>query len=98
MQTLRKLALIGRIPVSTPADHEDQAVEAAARSRLCSTGYASVGRVGCRFDDGTLVLSGNVTSYYQKQIAQTAVMSLSGIDRVVNEIKVRNCSRRPLGR
>jgi len=93
LQTLRKLALTGRIPVSTPADHEEQAVEAAARSRLRSTGYVCIGRVECRFDDGTLVLSGSVTSYYRKQIAQTAVMSLNGVDRVVNDIKVRNCSQ-----
>lgn len=71
------------------ANDEDESVVAAARSRLGSTGYACVAQVMCRFDDGTLVLTGRVSSYYLKQIAQAAVMSIDGVERVVNDIEVR---------
>ena len=94
LQTLRIPALAGRTPVSKSADHKDHPVVAEARSRLRSTGYTSVGRVECRFDDGTLVLTGKVTSYYQKQIAQAAVMPIEGVSRLVNDIEVRSRSWR----
>jgi hypothetical protein len=41
-----------------------------------------------RLDQGTLVLSGQVTSFYQKQLAQTATSRLPGIDMIVNELEV----------
>jgi osmotically-inducible protein OsmY len=41
-----------------------------------------------RLEQGTLVLSGRVMSFYQKQLAQMAACRLPGIDRVVNELEV----------
>jgi osmotically-inducible protein OsmY len=38
--------------------------------------------------EGTIVLSGEVGSYYQKQVAQEAVWTVEGVDRVVNELRV----------
>lgn len=53
--------------------------------------------------EGMLVLRGRVTSFYQKQAAQLAVLRLPGITRIVNELDVdaggpgpvsRNCDHR----
>jgi len=41
-----------------------------------------------RLEQGTLLLRGRVTSFYQKQIAQTAARRLPGVERVVNELEV----------
>lgn len=41
-----------------------------------------------RLEKGTLVLRGRVTSFYQKQMAQTAARRLPGVERIVNELEV----------
>jgi osmotically-inducible protein OsmY len=41
-----------------------------------------------RLEEGTLVLRGRVTSFHQKQLAQTAARRLPGISRIVNELEV----------
>jgi osmotically-inducible protein OsmY len=47
-----------------------------------------------RLDQGTLVLSGRVASFYQKQVAQTAARRLPGINRIVNDLEVEPLSVR----
>ena len=44
--------------------------------------------VSCHFQDGTLVLQGQVPTYYLKQIAQTAVAAIPGVEQVDNRIQV----------
>jgi osmotically-inducible protein OsmY len=56
--------------------------------RLQRSPYAAVRRVTCYFDEGVLVLQGDVPSYYQKQLAQSAVTGFSSIERVANRIRV----------
>jgi osmotically-inducible protein OsmY len=56
--------------------------------RLQASPYAAVRRVACYFDEGVLVLQGEVPSYYQKQLAQSAVTGFSSIERIVNRIRV----------
>ena len=41
-----------------------------------------------RLEEGTLVLRGRVTSFYQKQLAQHAARRLPGVERIVNELEV----------
>lgn len=38
---------------------------------------------------GTVTLRGNVASYYHKQVAQSAALTMLGTRRLVNEIEVR---------
>jgi osmotically-inducible protein OsmY len=45
-------------------------------------------RIWCEFQEGTLFLRGQVPSFHYKQIAQTAVARLEGVDRIVNDIEV----------
>jgi hypothetical protein len=56
--------------------------------RLQGSPYAAVRRVTCFFDEGVLVLQGEVPSYYQKQLAQSAVAGFENIERIANRIRV----------
>jgi osmotically-inducible protein OsmY len=40
------------------------------------------------YDRGTILLRGQVPSFYLKQLAQEAVKKIEGLGRVVNEIEV----------
>lgn len=64
-------------------------VIAEAERRLGGSAYLRGRSVFCRFDSGTLYLHGQLESFYQKQVAQTAVAQLAGVSRVINEIHVR---------
>jgi osmotically-inducible protein OsmY len=44
--------------------------------------------VSCSYYNGALVLTGRVSSYYQKQIAQTLVAALDGVNRIINNLEV----------
>jgi hypothetical protein len=55
---------------------------------LARSGYPVLDRVRCDFDDGVLLLCGQVPSYYLKQVAQEAVAGLSGVRLVRNELDV----------
>lgn len=79
--------------MSTLANLEEHPVVATAQESLRASGYTCLNRIECQFDDGTLILSGMVASYYQKQVAQSAVMKVDGVERLVNQIEVRKSSR-----
>lgn len=59
-----------------------------ARQRLTASPYASVRRVACQFDAGVLTLSGRLTAFFHKQLAQESVSGLPGVRQVVNQIEV----------
>lgn len=63
-------------------------VAAAARNRILQQPHLAVQRIWCELDEQTLFLYGQVPSFYLKQLAQTAVAGLDGVDQVVNEIEV----------
>ncbi len=63
-------------------------VTESARERLRSSPYLPVRSLACEFDRGVLRLRGRLSSFYQKQLAQQAVMGLSGVVEVVNEVVV----------
>lgn len=44
--------------------------------------------LSCEYSEGQLLLRGRVTSYYQKQVAQEAVLRLDAVEMVVNQIEV----------
>ncbi len=60
----------------------------AAQVRLQHSPYRAIRSVSCRFDDGVLTLIGRVPTFHHKQLAQTAVAGLSGVNQVDNRIKV----------
>ncbi len=59
-----------------------------ARERLRGSPYFRVRSLSCEFDRGVLRLRGRLSSFYQKQLAQEAVVGLSGVEEVINEIVV----------
>jgi len=65
-----------------------QSVEKIARAKLEVSPYSAFQKVTCEFTDGILTLRGNVSSFFHKQLAQEAVLSLSDTVTVRNELHV----------
>jgi hypothetical protein len=63
-------------------------IEKAAQTRLAKTGYRPLKGIICNFRDGTLVLQGEVPSYYHKQVAQEAIRKVHSVQTIVNQIEV----------
>jgi hypothetical protein len=61
---------------------------ATAEARLHHTSYLDLRRVSCHFVDGVLTLRGQVPSYHLKQIAQTLVGTLEGVECICNLLDV----------
>jgi osmotically-inducible protein OsmY len=64
-------------------------LESLVRADLRRSSYDEVGRVNCTLHDHVLTLTGRVSSYYLKQVAQRIVLDrLEGIAAIVNELQV----------
>ncbi|MCC7422453.1 MAG: BON domain-containing protein [Planctomycetaceae bacterium] len=46
-------------------------------------------RVSIHVDAGTVTLGGTVSSFYQKQVSQEFARRVAGVQRVINDIQVR---------
>jgi osmotically-inducible protein OsmY len=66
----------------------DTTVVEEVRSRLQDQPYHALKQIACEYRDGTLILRGRLPSYYLKQVAQTAVARIAGVERVLNQIEV----------
>jgi osmotically-inducible protein OsmY len=60
----------------------------ATQSALRNSGYQSLSRVSCEIRGGKVVLTGEVPSYYVKQLAQTIVQRLVFVEHVENRLEV----------
>jgi osmotically-inducible protein OsmY len=65
---------------------EDRAEAAAARLRQGL--YLELRQVECSWHTGVLQLRGHVSSYYLRQIAQTLVQGLDGVEAIDNQLEV----------
>lgn len=63
-------------------------IEAEASARLLRSSYGELRRVTGDFHEGILTLRGRVSSFYLKQIAQSLVQRLEGVERIVNRVEV----------
>ena len=63
-------------------------VTEAAKDRLQRTPYRALRALSCEYDRGVLFLRGELPSFYQKQLAQEAVIGLAGVAQVINETEV----------
>lgn len=77
-----------RSPDSPTAKSSYEEVTIAAEYRLRSCKNRELGRLQCEVQDGWLIIRGQVSSYYFKQLAQELVRSLVGVDRIVNQLEV----------
>ena len=59
-----------------------------AESQLRRSGHLPLSNIGCEFHQGVLILTGRLTTYYLKQMAQTAVVGLEEVEEIVNRIEV----------
>jgi osmotically-inducible protein OsmY len=64
----------------------------AATERLHASPYLLLRKVTCNCDEGLLVLTGSVPTYFHKQLAQQSVFGIKGVKQVVNQIDVCNQS------
>lgn len=64
-----------------------QFVARLARERL-GTSHHFLRHIHCDFEDGVATLRGRVPSYYLKQVAQSLVSTVDGVERVENEVEV----------
>jgi osmotically-inducible protein OsmY len=77
---------IGNQQAETMADAAALAEAAAARLRQAP--YLELRQVACAWHDGVLQLQGHVSSYYLRQIAQTLVQGLEGVEAIDNQLEV----------
>lgn len=63
-------------------------IAAAATVCLHNSPYTTLRRVSCECRLGVLFLTGRLSSFHQKQIAQEAVARVRGVTQVVNQIEV----------
>lgn len=68
-------------------------VQARAQARLRACPYREIRKTTCLFHKGVLRLSGDVSSFYMKQIAQTILKNIEGVKFIVNTIHVRTADR-----
>lgn len=59
-----------------------------ARERLSGTSYQFLRFVDCCFQNGVLTLRGRVPSFYLKQMAQSLLANIEGVDRIDNRVDV----------
>jgi osmotically-inducible protein OsmY len=67
----------------------DSFLDRQVRHTLRNTGYAALQLVDCRVENGTVELSGDVPSYYFKQLAQEVLLPLNEVQHVENRLRVR---------
>ena len=71
-----------------PQPYDSKQVEATAQSVLASDIHLLNYTFSCCYREGTLILRGRVRRYYHKQIAQTIVSGIDGVERIQNQIEV----------
>lgn len=65
-----------------------KAVTELALERLRASAHPCLRTLECEYQAGVLVLRGQVSSYYQKQLAQETVRDLPGVEVIRNMIEV----------
>ncbi len=66
---------------------ENQLIEDLKQAMLQSP-YFNGRELRLETDAGRVTLSGNVNSYFQKQMAQEALLKIDGVDKIENDLEV----------
>jgi osmotically-inducible protein OsmY len=66
------------------------AIQMAAQQQLEASPYRELQGVSCFHHNGEMQLRGRVSSFYLKQMAQTIVRSVTGVEHIVNGIHVKS--------
>lgn len=65
-----------------------QQIVEGAENCLRHNSYLALKNVRCDYREGVLTLRGCLPTYYLKQMAQSVVARVEGVQRIVNEIEV----------
>ena len=65
-----------------------EAIRAMVESQMRHSGYYELHHISCSFHEGVLILRGCVSSYYLKQLAQSLVCQVPGVEEVNNRLEV----------
>jgi hypothetical protein len=60
-----------------------------ALNALQSSDYAELRKLRCEVTEAAVIVQGVVSSYYLKQMAQTIIQRLKGVQSVMNLVEVR---------
>ncbi len=71
---------------ATPPSLPDVAGKAMERLQGCS--YSALRHVQCRFQEGVLILSGQVPTFYMKQVAQELLRNMKHVEQIDNRLNV----------
>jgi osmotically-inducible protein OsmY len=63
-------------------------LRSAVLAALRGSGYRSLWNVDCQVQDGLVILSGAVPSFYLKQVAQSLILRLDRVKEVRNTVRV----------
>jgi osmotically-inducible protein OsmY len=69
-------------------DEDERSILAEVHFRLDNSPYRELLGIDCELRDGVLILRGRVSSFYIKQIAQSAVFSLENVREIDNRLEV----------
>lgn len=90
-------AVMNAKPNLPPAHSGDGEVSDRAEAVLRGSPFLALRRVSCEYCGGVLTLRGCLPTYYLKQLAQSSVVGIQGVEQVRNEIAVSSGSPRPSG-
>jgi osmotically-inducible protein OsmY len=79
----------GALEVLNPGADSDHRLAEQVLKAILQTGYVRMRHIRITAESGTIKLSGEVRSYYLKQLAQQKAMSVDGVQRIANELQVR---------
>ena len=72
---------------------DSHCIALAAEERLRQSLYSSLQDITCECDEaGILFLRGQVPTFFEKQLAQEAVLHVQGVAQVVNQVEVEDAS------
>jgi osmotically-inducible protein OsmY len=66
----------------------EQEILAAVEARFRRSSYLELRRIVGSFHDGVLTLTGRVSTYYLRQVAQALLVGLDGIEAIDNRLEV----------
>jgi hypothetical protein len=73
----------------------DDALRIASLRLLHASGYTPLGKLRCKVKESVVIVSGVVSSYHLKQMAQTIIQRLEGVQSVMNLVDVRETESCP---
>lgn len=74
--------------VVEPRRNQDASIEATIRQRFSNLGYPQLQQLRVDVDHGRVAIAGQLSRYYLRQLAQTAVMQIPGVTGLTTDVAV----------